>query len=92
MHLRVEVRHDRGVIMICGYFEENSLKHVKYFLTTDSDKPDAASRTQITDIQYRGDECWNLKNIKKGKHILTVATDPLFPGHLASISHVITIE
>jgi hypothetical protein len=53
---------------------------------------DLSARVQITDIDYRGDECWNLKNIRKGHHVLSVVTDPQHPGHTSSISHIITLE
>lgn len=105
---KVSVPKNNGIIIVCGYSSKESLKHADFYLHVNSTILDELERNPSLNIsqieipqegrvmisarKYHGDECTRLKNIPKGRHLLTVSTDPKHPDHLSSVSHVITFE
>ena len=97
----VTVTQPDSLIIVCGYSVKDALKHTlfyldfnitsNYLLNRRSYVPPIDSQLfHVTDVAARGDECYGLSHISNGKHVLVIKTDPLFPEHMNSFSHVIT--
>jgi len=43
----------------------------------------------LTDHGGAGDDCVKITNVPLGTHVLSIKTDPAYPAHVTTLSHVI---
>lgn len=99
IHVLVEVPRDGQTVIVCGYNTKESLKHVLMYFDLNATEtgpgyrpPPVEKRTLVTKRKHRADECTYLTEVPRGRHVLTLRTDPAHPHHAASLTHVITFS